>query len=226
MAHCITTAAGDLIWLPDTFTITERIKLLPTLTPLENLWRIIDIVSSVWLSKSHVHAKSCEDMEELEQSVKLATFFEFRRRVWHKQYNRNYSVYLNVRSCCWSVCKECLRKWFLRLERCSNEITTGVNDEDEVCPIYNIISSHEAQRLSTEYDCRHAKTDYKQYKQWQKQSYKSEHGRAIAALAVMRRALRTYLDDVAELGVRGVSEDEFIKKNYPDYYELWKKSKD
>ena len=111
MAYETHTDKGIKIWKPDKITI-GRFKLDHKQTPMENLWRLIRAQASIWLAKYDVFSFDApEPVDDLYYSLCLAIFLELRRRVWEGTYNRNFSLYLNVRSCAWAKTGALLKKW-------------------------------------------------------------------------------------------------------------------
>lgn len=114
---------GCPVYYPDRIDVPKTVTLLPELSPMENLWRIIDMQVSVWLNWYKVFAVEKEMMEELEQTARVAVFTEFRRRVVKGQYDYRYNLWMNVRSVCWSKMSHAiLDPWFKRVKQRQNEV--------------------------------------------------------------------------------------------------------
>lgn len=107
--------SGHETWYPDLYKVKKRELLDPKLTPNENMWSIIYKVTCVWLTKSRVFALTQEDMEELEQDVRLATYLRLRYVVVTKQYRRDFSFWVNCTRCCYSICHSCIQRWMDKL---------------------------------------------------------------------------------------------------------------
>jgi len=112
MAYYTHTDKGIPIWKTDRITLRGKFRLDPQKSPMENLWACIRIQASIWLAKYKVYSlDGPEEVDDLFYSLCLAIFLELRRRVWDGTYNRNFSLYLNVRSCAWSKTGSLLKKW-------------------------------------------------------------------------------------------------------------------
>lgn len=102
---------GRTLWKPDQITI-GKFLLDSAQSPMENLWRLIRAQASIWLAKYNIYTfDGPEPVDDLYYSLCLAIFLELRRRVWEGTYNRNFSLYLNVRSCAWAKTGALLEKW-------------------------------------------------------------------------------------------------------------------
>ena len=102
---------GRPLWKPDQITI-GKFRLDPAQSPMENLWRLIRAQASIWLAKYDVYTfDGPEPVDDLYYSLCLAIYLELRRRVWLGEYNRNFSLYLNVRSCAWAKTGTMLKQW-------------------------------------------------------------------------------------------------------------------
>lgn len=102
---------GRPLWKPDQITV-GRFRLDPEQSPMENLWRLIRAQASIWLAKYDVYTfDGPEPVDDLYYSLCLVIYLELRRRVWQGDYNRNFSLYLNVRSCAWAKTGTLLKKW-------------------------------------------------------------------------------------------------------------------
>ena len=110
MARCRKIHGAER-WYPDKYDVKPRELIDPKLTPNENIWSFVYKVTCVWLTKARVFALTQEDMEELEQDVRLATYLRLRYVVVTKQYNKNYSFWVNCTRCCFSVCHACIERW-------------------------------------------------------------------------------------------------------------------
>lgn len=107
--------SGHETWYPDLYKVKSRELLDPNLTPNENIWSFIYKVTCVWLTKARVFALTQEDMEELEQDVRLATYLRLRYVVVTKQYRRDFSFWVNCTRCCYSICHSCIQRWMDKL---------------------------------------------------------------------------------------------------------------
>ena len=111
---------GRETWYPDLYKVKSRELLDPKLTPNENIWSFVYKVTCVWLTKARVFALTQEDIEELEQDVRLATYLRLRYVVVTKQYNKNYSFWVNCTRCCFSICHSCIQRWMDKLNARKN----------------------------------------------------------------------------------------------------------
>lgn len=107
-------------WYPDLYKVKSRELLDPKLTPNENIWSFVYKVTCVWLTKARVFALTQEDMEELEQDVRLATYLRLRYVVVTKQYRRDFSFWVNCTRCCYSICHSCIQRWMDKLNARKN----------------------------------------------------------------------------------------------------------
>lgn len=147
---------GCPVYFPDRIDVPKKVMLLPELSPMENLWRIIDMQVSVWLNWYKVFSISKEMMEELEQTARTVVFVEFRRRVLKGEYDRTRDLWMNLRSVCWSKMSHAiLEPWFKRIKQLDNtvdgdEIIGG--DDHGTNTRFSLIASHKASRLLTDDD--------------------------------------------------------------------------
>lgn len=111
---------GRETWYPDLYKVKSRELIDPKLSPTENIWSFIYKVTCVWLTKARVFALTQDDMEELEQDVRLATYLRLRYVVVTKQYNKNYNFWTNCTRCCFSICHDCINRWMQRLNNSKN----------------------------------------------------------------------------------------------------------
>lgn len=144
---------GRTVWFPDAVTVRKEVKLLPELSPMENLWRLINMTASVWLCWANLYAYQKEDMEELEQQTRLTIFIEFRRRVLKGEYNRDFNLWQNLRSVAWSKFSHSIvEPWIARIrqrniESDGNEI---ISDKDHGgTTLYSMIADGSVPRLRT-----------------------------------------------------------------------------
>ena len=147
---------GCPVWFPDRIDVPKKVTLLPELSPMENLWRIIDMQVSVWLNWYKVFSISKEMMEELEQTARTVVFVEFRRRVLKGEYDRSRDLWMNLRSVCWSKMSHAiLEPWFKRLKQLDNTVDGDEiisQDDHGTNTRFSLIPSHKAPRLLTDSD--------------------------------------------------------------------------
>lgn len=125
MARQTWSVSGREIWRPDDITIGTY-KLDPNKTPMQNLWDLIYAQTSIWLNKYHVWSYDKSDIEALEQDLRMVIFIKFRQKVWDGEYDRRYSIYLQVRSVAWSVCSHCIKLFMKDIEQRNNCISSDL----------------------------------------------------------------------------------------------------
>ena len=112
MAYATHTDKGVPIWKPDRVTVRGKVLLDPSLSPMENLFNVIRIQASIWLTKYKVYSlDGPEEVDDLYYSLILRIFLDVRRKVWDGTYRRDLSLYLNVRSSAWAVTANVLKRW-------------------------------------------------------------------------------------------------------------------
>ena len=112
MAYETHNNRGVPIWKPDRVTLRGKFQLDPNLSPMENLWAVIRIQTSIWLAKYQVYSmEGPEEVDDLFNSLMLRIFLDLRRKVWDGTYDHKYSLYLNVRSSAWAVTGNMLKRW-------------------------------------------------------------------------------------------------------------------
>lgn len=112
MAYATHTDKGVPIWKPDRITLRGKLRLDPALSPMENLFNVIRVQTSIWLTKYKVYSlEGPEEVDDLFSSLMLRIFLDVRRKVWDGTYRRDLSLYLNVRSSAFSVTGHLLKSW-------------------------------------------------------------------------------------------------------------------
>jgi len=147
---------GHSAWFPDRADIKTSVKLLPELSPMENLWRLIGMTASVWLNWAKLYAEHKDDMEELEQQTRLVIFVEFRRRVLKGEYNHSFNLWQNLRSVAWSKFSHSIvEPWLERIRLRQQEVDGNsiLSDDDHgTNTLFSLIADGSTPRFITESD--------------------------------------------------------------------------
>jgi hypothetical protein len=205
---------GCPVYFPDRIDVPKKVTLLPELSPMENLWRIIDMQVSVWLNWYKVFSISKEMMEELEQTARTVVFVEFRRRVLKGEYDRTRNLWMNLRSVCWSKMSHgILEPWFKRLKQLDNTV-----DGDEVISQddhgtntrFSLIPSHKAPRLLTDDD---TNPQDSRTLTVPLESYKGFARKARAVNARIEDQYLRYLELCDEHGIQPIDKESWITDN-------------
>ena len=232
MAEMYHNREGRDLWRPTRITLRGRKLLLdPALSPMENLSKVIDAQVSIWLAKYLVYSDSREMVEQLEQDCKMAVFVELRRRVRLGTYDRKFSLYLNIRSCAWSVISRTVTVWMRDVNRQANECSiymeVGEVDKNKDLMV-DTISSEKVPKLVTESErnsishakrtaqrraAREAETDPVR-KAWRTRL--SEYNCSRWAAQRRKDAYEDYVIECLCFGLTPIPEDEFIRKNFPE----------
>lgn len=161
---------GRQVWLPDRVDVPKGVLLLPKLSPMENLWRLIDMTASVWLNWAKLYAEHKEDMEELEQQTRLVIFVEFRRRVLKGEYNRSYNLWQNLRSVAWSKFSHAIvEPWLerIRIRRQEMDGNEVISDKDHGgSTLYSLIADGSTPRFHTDSDSKKKPKELDSYKSY------------------------------------------------------------
>lgn len=200
---------GKPVWYPDRIDVPKKVELLPELSPMENLWRLIDMTASVWLNWYRVYSVHKEWMEELEQQTRLVIFVEFRRRVLKGEYNRKYCLWQNLRSCVWSKFQHSIvNPWLERIRQLQNEVDGNeiVGDSNHSNnTLYGMIAAGSTPTFFTEAE-------------WHKQrpldSYKSDWNRHKALKVMIDDAYMQYEELCDEQGVEPIDFRDWLEDNY------------
>ena len=211
---------GCPVYFPDRIDVPKKVMLLPELSPMENLWRIIDMQVSVWLNWYKVFSVSKELMEELEQTARTVVFVEFRRRVLSGNYNRNLDLWMNLRSVCWSKMSHAiLEPWFKRLQYLKDSV-----DGDEIISEnehgtntrFSLMPSHKAARLLTDDD---TNPQDSRTLTAPLDSYKSFAIKARAVIARIDDQYLRYLEMCDENCVQPIDKESWITDNIPQEWQ-------
>lgn len=163
---------GHSVWFPDRIDVPKGVLLRPELSPMENLWRLIDMTASVWLNWAKLYAEHKEDMEELEQQARLVIFVEFRRRVLKGEYNRSFNLWQNLRSVAWSKFSHSIVEPWLECIKIRQQELDGnevISDKDHGgATLYSLIADGSTPRFHTDSDSKKTRDvdSYKTY--WNK----------------------------------------------------------
>lgn len=223
MAYRVFLHDGSAVWRPDRITV-GRFKLDPRLTPMENLWTLCRIQTSIWLSAFGVYSRtSPEDMDDLFYTTLLTVFLTFRRKVWAGKYNRNFTLYQNVRSAAWSVVGHEVKIWKTEMEKNIDVLHWDhqVGMADRVITTLGDITSYEQTKKYV------SLTEYKEMSAERKRkerlaaSTNSNQSKAVREYFKTVRDGRSrinnyllYCEYCEEFGISPISEEEFIKNNY------------
>ena len=200
---------GRETWYPDLYKVKSRELLDPKLTPNENIWSFVYKVTCVWLTKARVFALTQEDIEELEQDVRLATYLRLRYVVVTKQYNKNYSFWVNCTRCCFSICHSCIQRWMDKLNArknllCGDEPLSDSNNSETFFDSRSfnptLITSSEnwsAQKLK-----------------WQDAQRPFERWKKINE--TVEEEYLEYTESCLELGISPVDKVSFVLENYTE----------
>lgn len=207
---------GRIVFWPERCALGKRKILLDaTLTPMENLWRIIKAVSLIRLTSMRLQAYTYEDMADLESMVMYATYAKLRRMLADGTYNRKFSLYLNVRAACWGMCQHVVTSWMSELRKRYN-LVDGYgnisNSDHGSMTLYDTLSDSNSTRLltSSEYYSRHVKPVH-----WS--SYARPSDRTSALRKETRKAYDEYCEECILHGINDVIDyNEFVRKNYSD----------
>ena len=226
MARQTWSASGREIWRPDDITI-GKFLLDPNKTPMQNLWDLIYSQSSIWLNKYQVWSYDKSDIEALEQDLRMAIFIKFRQKVCDGEYDRRYSLYLNVRSVAWSVCSHCIKLFLKDIEQRNNCISSdsfirGCDGED-----MRIVDTLTENDIAKYYSTNERKRDYDN-----KRKYDRRHSvdpdpirqrRRDAMLRYFnkiknpqyrRNAYDDYLGECEFFGIRPLDYQSFVRQNF------------
>ena len=152
MAYETHNNKGIPIWKPDRVTLRGKFQLDPNLSPMENLFNVIRIQTSIWLAKYQVYSmEGPDEVDDLFNSLMLRIFLDLRRKVWDGSYRRDLSLYLNVRSSAWAITGHFLKQW--RAEQITRKETLNLDqlllgDPDSSLKTLADTVSYEEGRLS------------------------------------------------------------------------------
>lgn len=210
MAHLVKKDGIGVVWYPEYYKIRGPVLLDPELSPMENAWRVVDICASVWLNAFRVWAERREDMEDLEQTARFVIMKELRRRVSKGLYDRNFSFYMNVRSCAMSKMQHgIIEPWVKHIKEreslLDGNAPASLTKCDEDFTLFDVVSTKPMHRFFTEAERRYQGKDW-----WQ---FEREGDR----LRVLQKQIDTeyedYCSDCQEFGIDPISKDSFVRND-------------
>lgn len=212
MAH-LAKKGEALVWFPEYYKIRGPVLLDPDLSPMENAWRVVDICASVWLNAFHAWAENKDDMDDLEQTARLVVMNELRRRVKKGLYDRNFSFYMNVRSCAMSKMQHAIIEPWLKHIRTRDNLLDGnapANHStcDEMFTRFDVLSTKPMHRWITDAERRYKTRDW--------QDYEREGDRVRVLQKQIDGEYDDYCSDCLEFGVDPIAKDDFTKSNYTE----------
>lgn len=203
---------GHPAWFPDRVDIKTGVKLLPELSPMENLWRLIDMTAAVWLNWAKLYAEHKSDMEELEQQTRLVIFVEFRRRVLKGEYNYSFNLWQNLRSVAWSKFSHSIvEPWLDRIRLRQQEVDGNdiLSDDDHgTNTLFSLIADGSTSRFITESDSAKPPKPLDSYK-----TYWNKHK---AYMLLVDDDYMKYIELCDENRVTPMEFREWLKSNYSE----------
>ena len=228
MARQTWSASGREIWRPDDITIGTY-KLDPAKSPMENLWDLIYAQTSIWLNKYNVWSYDKSDIEALEQDLRMAIYIKFRQRVWDGEYDRGFSLYLNVRSVAWSVCSHCIKLFLKDIEQRNNNISADLfiqcGDGEDMLIVDTLTENDIAKYYSTcerkrdydnkrKYDRRHS-IDPDPIRQRRRDAM-LRYFNKIKNPQYRQNAYDDYLGECEFFGIQALDYQSFVRQNFQD----------
>lgn len=198
---------GVEYWFPDRYDAKSKELLDPDLTPSQNLWNTIHKVTCIWLTKAHVYANNKEDMDDLEAEVRMATYYRLQYLVRTKQYNRQFSWWVNCTRACWSICNSHIQRWFNRIHEKSKHMCGDMAIEGTDVPLFELISFNPTLITSSEnWSAQKLKWQDAQrpYEKWVKINQCADD------------EYMEYTESCSELGIDPVDKVTFILENYSE----------
>lgn len=215
-------ANGTATWWPDLTKPPEGGWKIRTDIPLmDNLYDLIHLQCSIWLNKYRVHAETREDMEDLEWQYYYATYYELVRRVRTGTYRRDLSLYLNVRSCAWSLFTRTFEPWQRHILERSKfiELSAGAIDNTHMGGIQEVIAADSVPKLMTDYDVYVTKLSKNNKRRREKKPNSRKAYSKGRVAQYMDDAWQSYQEELYEMGLPlRMTEEEFYTKNFPDDY--------
>ena len=203
---------GHSVWFPDKVDVPKGALLLPELSPMENLWRLIDMTAAVWLNWAKLYAEHKSDMEELEQQTRLVIFVEFRRRVLKGEYNRKFNLWQNLRSVAWSKFSHAIvEPWLERVRQRQQEVDGNdiLSDDDHgTNTLFSLIADGSTPRFITESDSAKAPKPLDSYK-----TYWNKHK---AYMLLVDDDYMKYMELCDENRITPMEFREWLKANYSE----------
>lgn len=230
MARQTWSASGREIWRPDDITI-GKFRLDPGKSPMENLWDLINAQTSIWLNKYHVWSYDKSDIEALEQDMRMAVFIKFRQRVWDGEYDRRYSLYLNVRSVAWSVCSNCIRFFTRDIEQRNNCISSDLfiqGGDEEDSRIVDTLTENDIGRYYSPIERRRVSDNKRKRARREAAARESDPLKRRIRESLFRRfselnnpqirrnAYDDYLGECEFFGIEALDYQSFVRQNFQD----------
>ena len=209
MAHSM-IKHGRIVWWPDRVNIGHKAMLIdPNAAPLDEVWRFIKTIVSIYLTKYKAWAYERSDMEELEAMCYTAAYCRLLYIVRTGQYRRDLSFYLNVRSAVFGTCYNTYNVWLRDIRACMDFVdgTAPLTSEDHnLATLFDLKASESVPRLRTDSEYSTKITD------WHEAIRKCDQQRILNESVVDDYS--RYCEDCEELGVEPVDKVTFVCKSY------------
>ena len=218
MARQTWSASGREIWRPDAITV-GTFRLLPELSPLENLGRLITVQASIWLNKYKIWSYDRSDIEMIEQDFRTRIFLTFRQRVWDGEYDRRFTLYQNVRSVAWSVCSNCIRNFKRWIEQRNDAIPTELiihGTEGDELTLGDTLTENDIAKQYTDRERRQAYDAKRRVPKSNDPVYLKRREAMMRYVSKMQREdeYHDYLGQCDVYGIDPISYEEFVQRNY------------
>lgn len=205
---------GYLVWWPDQVNIGHKKMLIdPNAAPLDEVWRFLHTIVSIFLTGYKAWAKTKDDMEELEQMCYAAAYYRLRMIVLRGLYRRDLSFYLNCRSAVLATCFNTYNVW-LRDMRRKNDLVCGddpvLDDEHCMTTYFDMRSAEEVPKLITDSEYR-GKDKITDWREAQTPAAKTRIANETAEDEYSR-----YCENCLEMGVEPIDKIAFITQNFDE----------
>lgn len=203
---------GRLVWWPDCVNIGHNRMLIdPNAAPLDEVWRFIKTIVSIYLTKYKAWAYEREDMEELEAMCYTAAYCRLLRVVRTGQYRKDLSFYLNCRSAVFATCYNTYNVWLRDIRERMN-LVDGTSPCCEVdrnpATLFDLRASEKVPRLRTDSEYKPSAISWREVK---------KPGAAMLSLYNQSEdEYSRYVEDCVELGVKPVDKVTFVCRSYTD----------
>lgn len=221
MATKFRTTGGILVWRPDQVDIREDMLIRTDIPLMDNVWHMIHAQSCIWLTKYRIYAHTEELMQDLESELQYRTYKELVRRVRTGRYDRNFSLYLNIRSCCWSLCNRVIEKWKKHVEQLKHNISYETAHKarsgELIDGIDAAIPAEKLTKLTTTSDQVARNSELTRKRRGQKPQVRS--ARHVYTMDTLPDYIEddwmTYLETCYEMGIEArLTKEEFVCNNY------------
>lgn len=196
------------VWIPDPVTVTrENTKLIDCPNLLDNVWRLIHLSVSVWMSKYKIFARSREEMDDAVADCEIKAYQYLLNKVRTKEYRLDLSLYLNIRACCQSAVGMYIHRLNTNKDKARREtISLGHVDGGWL----EALASESVPKMMTQSDA------IKASKLRQRIAHQDVENKPSKAIEARRRdeSYQEYLENCYELGVSPKSQIEFERTNY------------